>query len=106
MKYVLLEIDINGTKTILNTFPNAKIIAILPPSIDILRERILKRYFLITIRGGMNESDLEERMNIAKLELTTIDEMKNLIYKQIINDNLENATEEIKSAFINLINNK
>lgn len=88
---VFLEIDVNGAKNIKKIFPNALLIYIAPPSIDVLRERLISR-------GTEDIDTIENRLRIADNELKQID-----FYDYVVvNDDLDKAIEEVK----NIINDR
>lgn len=59
-------------------FPETNYISILPPSIDALRERIVKR-------GQDSEAQLAVRLKNAVGEIAEIIELENVIQQRIIN---------------------
>lgn len=61
-KCVIMDIDVQGTRTFRDKFPDAKTIFILPPSIDELRRRIAGR-------DGQLPADMEVRMQNAAKEM-------------------------------------
>lgn len=83
-KTVLLEIEVVGAKQIQQTFPEARRIFILPPSVDILETRLRGR-------GTDPESAIAKRLAQAKEELAAAPEFD----YQIVNDDLEQALEEL-----------
>jgi len=60
---VIMDVDIQGAETFKNKFPEAFIVFIQPPSIEVLKDRLLKR------GGGVLPSDYEIRMESAKREM-------------------------------------
>ncbi|MFN9173334.1 MAG: guanylate kinase [Synechocystis sp.] len=83
-KTVLLEIEVVGAKQIQQTFPAARRIFILPPSVEILETRLRGR-------GTDPESAIAKRLTKAKEELAAAPEFD----YQIINDDLEQALGEL-----------
>jgi len=81
---VLLDIDFQGTMQILEKYPDAITIFIMPPSIEILRSRL--RY-----RGTESDEVIEKRIINAKREI----EHKNLYQYIIINDKLTDSKKEL-----------
>lgn len=82
---VILEIDVNGARNIKKIFSDALLIYIAPPSIDILRERLIGR--------GTEDLDvIEKRLKIADDELKQVDFYDYVV----INDNLDDAINEVK----------
>ncbi len=81
---VVLDIDWQGAAQIKQTFPDAITIFILPPSHEILRQRLLARQ-----RDEVGV--IEDRMLNAHRELSHFSEFDYLI----LNDNFEKATHEL-----------
>lgn len=85
-KSIIMDIDVQGAETFRAKFPDrTKTIFILPPSIDELRRRVIKR------DGGI-PADLEIRMQNA---LKEIDRAKEFDY-QLINDQFETSYSQFK----------
>lgn len=83
---ILLEIDVQGARSIKQQMPEATLIFIRPPSLEQLEERIKSR-------GKDSEDVISRRMSAAEEELSHISEYDHVI----INDNLERAVEEIRT---------
>lgn len=86
---VILEIDVNGARNIKKIFSDALLIYIAPPSIEVLRERLI---------GRKTESMdvIENRLKIAKDELMQID-----FYDYVVvNDKLDDAINEVKNIIL------
>lgn len=83
---VLLDIDVQGARQIKALYPEAVLVFIMPPSFDVLKERLYKR-------GAEN---LEGRLRRA------LEELKEYFFYDyvIINDNLEKALSELKAIII------
>ena len=85
---VLLDIDVAGTKQILQRFPDSVTIFIMPLALDVLRQRLEKR-------GAEDTETMENRLAAAKKEMAERD-----LYQYIIvNDQLDDAIE----AFCDII---
>ena len=82
---VIMDIDIQGTETFREKFPDAKTVFILPPSIDELRRRIARR-------DQQAPKDLEIRMKNAEKEI----QQAHRFDVQIINDVFEASFAEFK----------
>ena len=81
---VILEIEVQGAKQIINSYPEAVSIFILPPSIKALRERLEKR-------GLDSKKAVEERLLESRREI-------NLAYDYqyvVVNDNLKECARDI-----------
>ena len=86
---VFLEIDVNGARNIKKIFDDALLIYIAPPSIDILRERLVSR-------GTEDMETIENRLRIAENELKQID-----FYDYVVvNDDLEEAILKVKNIIL------
>ncbi|MBU1117285.1 MAG: guanylate kinase [Bacteroidetes bacterium] len=81
---VLLEVDVKGAVKIKEVYANAIMIFILPPSIEELQKRLLKR-------NTETEDDLQKRIERAKMEIDFQDHFK---YK-VVNDDIERAREQV-----------
>lgn len=86
-KTPLLDIDVKGALNVKKIFEHQVLtIFIEPPSIAILKERLMKR-------GTESDEHIKTRINKATEEI----EYRNMFDKVIMNDDLERATEEIKT---------
>ena len=83
---VLIEVDVNGADQIRAKLPEAITIFIMPPSVEILRERLSKR-------GTETEEVIQKRMDTAILEMARRDEYN----YTVVNDDLDTAVNEIIS---------
>ena len=84
-----LEIDVNGAHNIKKIFPDALLIYIAPPSIDVLKERLIAR-------GTEDMEKINQRLEIAKRELEEI----SFYDYVVVNDDLEKATKEVKDIIL------
>lgn len=84
-KVVIMDIDIQGVVTFKQKYPDAKTVFILPPSIDELRRRVIRR-------DGAPPPDLEVRMLNAEKEMKKANEFD----IQIVNDDFERSFAEFK----------
>lgn len=84
---VILEIELEGARQVRETFPRAKQIFVLPPSLEELELRLRQR-------GQDADSAIAKRLARARVELAAADEFD----IQIVNDNLERALEELELA--------
>jgi guanylate kinase len=85
---VLLDIDVQGARQILNQFPDSVTVFIMPPSMAELKRRL-------TQRGTETPEAIERRLTNAASEITR----KDLYRHVIVNDQLDEAI----SAFIAMI---
>ena len=83
---VLLDIDWQGARQIRNSFPSSRSIFVIPPSLDVLRQRLIER-------GQDNDTVVQRRMKDAQAEISHWDEFDFLI----INDKFDEALGELHS---------
>jgi guanylate kinase len=83
-KIAVLIIEVRGALNVKRVFPESESIFILPPSIDVLRERILGR-------GQNTEEETEKRLRIAEQEMLE----KEKYDHRVINDDLEVCVNEV-----------
>jgi guanylate kinase len=85
-KHVLMDIDVQGAVQFTKVFPQSVTIFILPPSAEVLLERL---------RGRQTESaqQLADRLQSALQELQSVDEYEYVV----VNDHLDEAIKRIAS---------
>jgi guanylate kinase len=81
---VILDIDWQGARQIRNSFPSSRSIFIVPPSLDALRQRLIRR-------AQDSDSVIQRRMRDAQAEISHWDEFDFLI----INEEFEQALSEL-----------
>ena len=86
---VILDIDVQGARTIKQKRPEAIAIFVMPPSFDILRERLRRR-------GLDDESVIEKRLRMARDEISCYQDYDYLI----VNDDLKNAERELEAIIV------
>lgn len=86
-KSIIMDVDVQGALTFQSKFPNSFAIFILPPSIDILRARVVKRNL------GRVPEDLEVRMKNAEAEIAFASRFN----AQVTNDQFEEAYSQVKN---------
>ena len=86
---VLLEIDVQGAMQVREAYPEAVLIFILPPSLDELKNRIIKR-------GSENEAGLSRRIGEAIHEITYADRYD----YTVVNDNLDEAVKLVEAIIM------
>jgi guanylate kinase len=92
-KNVILEIEIRGAKQVLKKCPDALSIYIVPPSIEVLEQRIRER-------GSEDEETIMKRIAKAKREMKEID-----LYEHVVcNDKLDDAVQEIRNIILEEMN--
>jgi len=85
---VLLDLDVKGAGQIMAAYPSAVSIFIMPPSIDVLAERLRKR-------DTDSKEDIARRLNNAREEI----ECKDRYHHIIINDRLPETVSAL-TAYI------
>lgn len=80
---VVMELDIQGMRSVKAQRPEVKTIFLMPPSLEILEARLRDR-------GGLEEEDLQIRLGNAREEMDARDEYDYVI----INDSLDKAVSE------------
>lgn len=94
-RVVLIDIDVQGAKTMMKEFPHAVTIFLKPPSIDALRQRFIKR-------GVTSESDLAKRLESAQNELAQAEHFQHVV----TNDDFDEAYVEIRKVIEKLLKNQ
>lgn len=87
---VILEIDLQGAIQVKERMPESVSIFILPPSFEELESRLRGR-------GTETPEKIEKRLAAAKYEM----EMAYTYDYRIVNDNLEEAYQQLRSIFLN-----
>jgi guanylate kinase len=85
-KHVLMDIDVQGAAQFSRVFPQSVTVFILPPSADVLLDRL---------KGRKTEStsQLADRLQSALQELQSVDEYEYVV----VNDDLEQAIQRINA---------
>lgn len=83
-KVMMFDVDVKGALSIKKNFPEAVLIFIRPPSVDALKERLVKR-------KTEDEGALRRRLERASMEL---EQGKHFDYR-VVNDDLRKAIEEV-----------
>ena len=89
-KIPLLDIDVQGAVKFHNAFPDSNFVAILPPSVDSLKQRLVGR-------GTETEETLKTRIGNATSELDQIMAQKDIFQYRVTNDKLEEANIVLKN---------
>ena len=87
-KGVLLDIDVQGTRQILERFPDSVTIFIMPPSINALKARLVKR-------GTDDQAVIARRLENAEKEIA----QRQIYQHVIINDDLAQAKADFIALF-------
>ncbi|PIS11013.1 MAG: guanylate kinase [Bdellovibrio sp. CG10_big_fil_rev_8_21_14_0_10_47_8] len=89
---IIMDVDVQGAETFRRKYPESKSIFILPPSIDELRRRVIKR-------DGKVPADLEVRMTNAEKEIQFADKFD----FQIVNDDFHTSYAKFKKIVEELL---
>ena len=85
-KDLLFVIEVNGAENIRKKYDNGIYIFILPPSIDILRERLIHR-------GAESSEAIENRIKIAEKEIQNFNEYDYII----VNHEIDETAKQVSS---------
>lgn len=88
-KDILFDIDIQGASQLSLTLPRAKFVFIFPPSLKILKERLVGR-------GTDSMETIERRLNNAAGEIAR----SHWFDAWIVNDDLEKAYDELRAFYL------
>ena len=83
--HVVMDIDVQGASQIRTSVPEAKLIFVLPPSVDIMVARL-------TDRGTEETASIIKRLESAVVELQAVPEFDYVV----VNDNLEDCVSVIR----------
>lgn len=89
-KNVILEIEVNGALKAKKSYPEAILIMILPPSLEVLKTRLVGR-------GTESPEKIEKRLARIEYELSQKDKYD----FAVVNDDLERAVQEIEDLIKN-----
>ena len=81
---VVLEIEMQGARQVREALPDATTVFIAPPSLEVLRERLVAR-------GTDTAEQVERRLETAAVELRSRGEFGYVV----VNDRLERAIDEL-----------
>jgi guanylate kinase len=81
---ILLDIDVQGTRQILEDYPDSITIFIMPPSLETLRKRL-------EMRKSESRATIKKRLLTAEKEMA----QKNLYRYLIVNDQLSVSLEKL-----------
>jgi guanylate kinase len=87
---ILLDIDVQGTRQILERYANSVAIFVLPPSLEVLRQRL-------KARGTDSAKSIAVRLRNAEKEM----DQQDLYHHVIVNDQLSKAVTELISIIEN-----
>lgn len=82
---VLLEIEMQGARQVREIYPEAVMVFIRPPSMDVLEQRL-------RARGDTSDDDVRRRLAIARQELA---DAPDLFDHVVVNDRVETAVADV-----------
>jgi guanylate kinase len=85
-KSVVLEIDVVGGLNAKKAFPESVLVMIAPPSVEVLKQRLVSR-------NSESAEEIENRLSRLEFELSKKDEYDYVV----VNDDLERAIEEVNA---------
>ena len=85
---VLLEIEPQGALNVKKLMPEAVLIFVIPPSMQVLKERLVTR-------GRETDEEIIERLNAARWELSQADKYA----VNIVNNDLDDCVDEVIAYF-------
>ena len=91
----ILIVDINGVREIYKQHNASIVIRILPPSLDILIDRLNRR-------STENSQEIQKRLDLARSELENV-YISEICKHTVVNDSLEYATKELRELIIDEI---
>lgn len=92
-RVVIMDVDVQGARHFLKEFPNALTVFLAAPSIDALRQRILKR-------GAV--ADIETRLQTAQREMAAANDFHHLL----INDEFEKSYKQFRILIEKFLQNQ
>lgn len=86
-KHVIMDIDVQGAAQVARTYPHAVLVFVLPPSADILLERLKAR-------------KTEDRASLARRMMNALDELRHAedYHYVVVNDDLERAVGRVSAV--------
>jgi len=86
---IIVEVDVNGARTVMSKFPDATSIFIMPPSFEELKRRL-------SARGTETPEQIEGRLKIAIEEIKGAPQYDYIV----VNDNLMTAVEDLTKIIV------
>jgi guanylate kinase len=83
-KGIIIDIDVQGAKKLMSQFDEAITVFLMPPSLDALKERFIKR-------GITNQADLDKRLESAEKEMAQAQDFHHIV----VNDRLDSAYQAV-----------
>jgi guanylate kinase len=87
---VVLEIEVQGARQVRSSVPDAVQVFIAPPSLEVLRERLIGR-------DTDHPEEVERRLRVATQELTAQPEFEHVVVNDRLEEALEHLTEIVRA---------
>ncbi len=86
-KHVIMDIDVQGAAQLARTYPHAVLVFVLPPSADVLLERLKAR-------------KTEDRASLARRMMSALDELRHAgdYHYVVVNDDLDRAVARVSAV--------
>lgn len=98
-KCVILDIEVQGAMQIKKQFPDALMVFVTPPSIDVLLKRL-------RARGTESEEVIMKRINRAKEEALSIDKYEYVVVNDDLNQAVNDMHEMVMAARFSTFRNR
>lgn len=96
---VLIEVDVNGARSIREKIPDAVSIFIMPPSLEVLKKRL-------SGRGTETETQIEKRLNAALEEIRRAEEYDYIVVNDALSAAVSDTLSVLNAAKLTLPNQK
>ena len=96
---VLIEVDVNGARSIREKIPDAVSIFIMPPSLEVLKKRL-------SGRGTETETQIEKRLNAALEEIRRAEEYDYIVVNDALSAAVSDTLSVLSAAKLTLPNQK
>lgn len=96
---VLIEVDVNGARSIREKIPDAVSIFIMPPSLEVLKKRL-------SGRGTETEMQIEKRLNAALEEIRRAEEYDYIVVNDALSAAVSDTLSVLNAAKLTLPNQK
>lgn len=96
---IMLEIDVEGAKQIKSKFPSCVTVFIMPPSLEVLKERLIGR-------ATDNEDVIKRRLSEATREISEYKLFDYCIFNDDLNNAIDDAVSIIRSERNRIVRNE
>lgn len=90
-RHVLLDIDVQGGVSIMGRYPEAVGVFVLPPSLQVLEQRLRGR-------ATDSEESVRRRLSVARDEVTWARRYRHIIINEVLEDALQDLLAVIRAA--------